>query len=73
MKIRTDSLLHLETCALLCIIFALLLSWWGAAIAALSIGIGKEIWDRYHGGVPSWSDVFWDVVGVATGTIIIII
>lgn len=70
MAIKRDHLLHAETSALLCIVLALLLPWWAAAIAALAAGIGKELWDRKHGGVPSWSDVLWDVVGVACGTFI---
>lgn len=70
MKLNRNSLLHAETSALLTIGFGRVLPWWGAAIVALSVGIGKELWDREHGGVPSWSDVLWDVAGVIAGTLI---
>lgn len=73
MKIRTDSLLHFETCALIAIVAGLLLPWWGAVIVALAAGIGKELWDKTHNGVPSWSDVLWDIVGAAVGAVITII
>lgn len=68
MKIKRDSLLHAETSALLTIGFGRVLPWWGAAIVAFSVGIGKEIWDKHHGGVPSWSDLAWDILGVLVGT-----
>ena len=71
--IRRDHLLHAETCALLCIVLALLVPWWAAALGALAAGVGKELWDREHGGVPSWSDVLWDAIGVAAGVLITLI
>lgn len=70
MKLKRDSLLHAETCALIAVVAGLLLPWWGAGLVALAAGIGKELWDREHGGVPSWSDVLWDVAGVIAGTLI---
>ena len=73
MKLRRDSLLHAETSALLCIVLGLLLPWRSAGSIALLAGIGKELWDREHGGVPSWSDLFWDAVGVAAGVLITLI
>ena len=51
----------------------LLLPWRSAGSIALLAGIGKELWDREHGGVPSWSDLFWDAVGVAAGVLITLI
>ena len=73
MKLKRDSLLHAETCALIAVVTGLLLPWWGAGLVALAAGIGKELWDREHGGVPSWSDVLWDVAGVIAGTLITLI
>ena len=70
MKLNRNSLLHAETCALLTIGFGRVFPWWGAGLVALAAGIGKELWDREHGGVPSWSDVLWDVAGVIAGTLI---
>jgi putative lipoprotein len=38
----------------------------GAGLA-LGAGVGKEVFDRYGGGDPSWRDLTWDVVGTACG------
>jgi uncharacterized protein YfiM (DUF2279 family) len=38
----------------------------GGALA-LSLGIGKEIADRFTGGDPSLRDLTWDVAGTVTG------
>ena len=73
MKLKRDSLLHAETCALIAVVTGLLLPWWGAGLVALAAGIGKELWDREHGGVPNWNDILWDVVGVAAGVLITLI
>lgn len=64
---RTDGLLHLETSAILCVVFASFLPWWGAAIATLAIGFGKELYDKERGGVASWHDIIFDVIGIALG------
>ncbi len=37
------------------------------ASAALTIGVAKEILDRYTGGQPSGRDLAWDLLGTATG------
>ena len=71
--IRRDGLLHLETCALIAVVSGLVLPWWAAGPLALLAGIGKEIWDKYHGGVASWHDVICDLIGVAVGTIITVL
>ena len=68
--IRRDGLLHIETCALIAVVSGIILPWWGAATTAMLSGIGKEIWDKYRGGVPSWHDVICDAIGVIIGTII---
>lgn len=68
MKIKRDSLLHAETSALLAIGIGRVLPWWGAGLIALAVGVGKEIWDKYHNGVPSWEDLVWDLLGIAVGT-----
>ena len=73
MKIRLDSLLHFESCALIAAVAGLLLPWWAAGLVAIAAGIGKEIWDRYHGGVPSWADLGWDAAGAILGMVITII
>ena len=32
----------------------------GAALATLTVGVGKEVWDHYHGGDASVRDLAWD-------------
>ena len=71
--IRRDGLLHLTVSALLVIAISVLLPVWLSALIALLIGIGKEIWDKYHGGACNWHDVICDVAGIAVGLIIVII
>lgn len=73
MKVRTDSLLHAETCALIAVVPGILLPWWAAGLVALAVGAGKEIWDKYHGGTPAWDDLGWDAVGAILGMVITII
>lgn len=73
MRIRVDSLLHFETSALIVVCVSLLLPWWAAALVALAFGVGKEIWDRYHGGTPSWDDIIWDVIGIMLGVAITLV
>ena len=41
----------------------------GGAIG-LGAGIAKELWDLAGAGDASWRDVFWDVVGVASGLLL---
>lgn len=67
--IRRDGLLHIESCALVAVIFGLFLPWWAAGIIALAAGIGKELWDTKH-GVANWHDVICDIIGVLVGTLL---
>ena len=41
----------------------------GAALA-LTIGMGKEVADRFTGGHPSGRDLAWDAIGTATGLLV---
>lgn len=41
----------------------------GASVA-LTLGIAKELADLAGAGDPSWRDIFWDVVGTATGVLL---
>jgi len=73
MKPDRNDLLHVETCALIVVAVAALLPMWVACIVALLAGIGKELYDREHGGVPSWGDIICDCAGVALGALLTII
>ena len=41
-----------------------------AASFALSLGVGKEVWDLTGHGDASWRDLTWDVVGTTTGVLV---
>lgn len=62
--VKRDGLLHSESCGLLCIGFDQFMPLWLAAVLAVIFGIGKELWDKKHGGVASWHDVICDIAGV---------
>jgi putative lipoprotein len=42
----------------------------GAALATLTVGVSKELWDRNHGGTASWRDLAWDAAGGVSGAVI---
>jgi putative lipoprotein len=42
----------------------------GAALATLTVGIGKEIWDKNHGRDASWRDLAWDGAGGVAGAVV---
>ncbi len=66
---KRDDLLHIETCALIAVIVALVLPWWAGGLVAICAGIGKELWDINH-GVSTWKDVIYDFIGAIIGTVI---
>ena len=41
-----------------------------AASIGLGVGIAKELFDATGAGDPSWRDLAWDAIGVATGTLL---
>ena len=67
MNIKQDKLMHFTVSALLAVVFGLFLPWWAAGLIALGIGVGKELWDKRHNGVPSWHDVICDCIGILLG------
>ena len=73
MKPDRNDLLHVETSALIVLVLQRFIPLWIAVAIAIVFAIGKELWDKEHGGVPSWSDIAWDMVGVAGGIIISLI
>jgi uncharacterized protein YfiM (DUF2279 family) len=42
----------------------------GAITGTLIIGAGKEIWDKFHPGTPSWRDLTADAVGAIFGGLV---
>ena len=71
--IRRDGLLHITVSMLLVIAASVLLPVWLSALIVLAIGVGKEIWDKYNGGACNWHDIICDIIGLAIGTVIILI
>lgn len=67
MKFSRNDILHVESCALIALVLLLFLPWWAASAIALTAGIGKELYDKEHGGVPSWSDIIYDMLGIMLG------
>ena len=44
---------------------------WQAAAVTMSVGVGKELWDRHRGRVFSWKDLGADAAGGAVGAVLI--
>jgi len=42
-----------------------------AGVLTLSVGVGKELWDRAHGRYFSWKDLTADGFGGSTGAVIV--
>lgn len=70
--LRRDGLLHLETCALIAVLFGLFLPWWSSVIPAVIAGVGKELWDKKH-GVCDKRDVICDMIGAVLGMVIVLL
>lgn len=63
-----DKLKHVVVSAIICVALNLFLPWWVAGILTLSIGVGKEVYDKVSGkGHPEWKDLLADVVGILIG------
>ena len=43
----------------------------GATAATLTVGVGKELWDRAGHGDPSVRDFTWDVLGAGAATVML--
>jgi putative lipoprotein len=43
----------------------------GATAVSLSIGVGKELYDRRFGGDPSFKDLTWDAAGIAAASLLL--
>jgi uncharacterized protein YfiM (DUF2279 family) len=44
---------------------------WQAAAVTMSLGVGKELWDRHQGRPFSWKDLGADAAGTGTGAVLI--
>jgi uncharacterized protein YfiM (DUF2279 family) len=43
----------------------------GATIATSAVSVGKELWDRTHGGDPSLKDLAWDAAGLLAASVLV--
>lgn len=71
--IRRDGLLHIIVSTLLVIAISVFLPVWLSIVIAAIFGIGKELYDKLFGGVPSWHDIICDIIGLAMGTLVTLI
>lgn len=63
-----DKLKHIVVSAIIAVALNLFLPWWVAGLATLSIGIGKEVYDKVSGkGHAEWVDLLADLVGILIG------
>lgn len=66
----TDGMQHFILSATLTALLALVLPWWAAAAITLSVGLGKEAYDRITGlGMAEWKDVACNIAGIVVGMI----
>lgn len=71
--VRADGLLHIETCALLCVMLRWLQHLWLIAFIVFVIGILKGVYDKVSGkGTAEWHDLFCDIAGIILGIILIV-
>ena len=67
---REDKLKHIVVCAIMMIALSLVLPKWIAAIVILSIGIGKEVYDKVSKkGWAEWKDIICDIIGIIIGAL----
>lgn len=63
-----DKLKHIVVSAIIMVALSLVLPKWAAAMITLSIGIGKEVYDKVSKkGCAEWEDLVADVIGIVIG------
>ena len=72
-KVENDKLLHATACALVIVACARWFPLWAGVLAAAIIAAGKELYDKFSGGVPSWADLLADAAGIVAGVLICLI
>ena len=67
-KVGADKLLHIVVSAVIMVVLGLILPTRVAALATLSVGIGKEVYDKVSGkGCFEWMDLVCDCIGILIG------
>ena len=65
-----DKLKHIVVSAIIAVALNLFLPWWVAALITLTIGVGKDIYDKVSGkGYAEWEDLLADIVGIIIGVL----
>lgn len=63
-----DKLLHIVISAVIMVVLGMFLPTLVAALATLSVGVGKEIYDKVSGkGCFEWMDIVCDCIGTLIG------
>lgn len=63
-----DKLKHIVVSAIIMVALSLVLPKWVAAIITLTIGIGKEVYDKVSKkGWAEWKDLVADLIGIVIG------
>lgn len=65
-----DKLKHVVVSSAMAALLSLFFPWWAAGLVTLSVGIGKEVYDKVSGrGCAEWVDLLADVVGIIIGVL----
>ncbi len=65
-----DKLLHIVVSSAIVVVLGLLMPIWVAALAALGVGIAKEVYDKISGkGCFEWMDIICDCIGILIGVL----
>lgn len=65
---KEDKLKHIVVSAVIMVLLSLFLPKLIAAVVTLTIGIGKELYDKYTGkGCAEWKDLLSDIIGIVIG------
>lgn len=66
--IAADKLGHIKMCAGIALVASLLTTPQIGFSVAMTVGVGKELWDLCGFGTPEWADLLADLVGAIIGT-----
>lgn len=69
-KLGFDGLKHVVVSSVLVILLHVFMPKWCAALITLSIGIGKEVYDKVSKkGCAEWKDIVCDLLGIGIGVL----
>lgn len=67
-RLTEDKLKHIVVSAIIAKALLFFLPWWVAGVITLSIGVGKEVYDKVSKkGHAEWKDLVADLVGILIG------